>query len=84
MPRKQRTQSTLEGAATTASRRRWESRLTCRALEEMDVPYHVVVEPQEYENYASVLPLQHNFFSLRLHPLEARSVGNILEWFSLV
>lgn len=37
------------------SKGRWESRLTSKALEEMHVPYHIVVEPQEYENYASVI-----------------------------
>jgi len=37
------------------SKGRWESRLTSKALEEMKVPYHIVVEPQEYDNYASVI-----------------------------
>jgi len=37
------------------SKGRWESRLTVKALERMGVPYHVVVEPQEYDNYASVI-----------------------------
>lgn len=37
------------------SKGRWESRLTSKALEEMGVPYHVVVEPQEYDQYASVI-----------------------------
>jgi uracil-DNA glycosylase len=34
------------------SKGRWESRLTSRALERMQVPYHIVIEPQEYERYA--------------------------------
>lgn len=34
------------------SKGRWQSRLTSKALERMNVPYHIVVEPQEYENYA--------------------------------
>jgi hypothetical protein len=37
------------------SKGRWESRLTSKALEKMQVPYHIVVEPQEYDNYASVI-----------------------------
>jgi len=37
------------------SKGRWESRLTSRALENMEVPYHIVVEPQEYDNYAAVI-----------------------------
>lgn len=37
------------------SKGRWESRLTSKALERMKVPYHIVIEPQEYDNYASVI-----------------------------
>lgn len=37
------------------SKGRWESRLTSKALEEIGVPYHIVVEPQEYKDYASVI-----------------------------
>ncbi len=37
------------------SKGRWESRQTSRALEEMKVPYHIVIEPQEFNNYASVI-----------------------------
>lgn len=37
------------------SKGRWESRLTSKALEKMEVPYYIVVEPQEYEQYASVI-----------------------------
>jgi len=37
------------------SKGRWESRLTSKALEKIDVPYSIVVEPQEYENYAAVI-----------------------------
>src|SRR5574343_611146 len=37
------------------SKGRWESRLTSKALEKMKVPYHIVVEPQEYSKYASVI-----------------------------
>lgn len=37
------------------SKGRWESRLTSKALEKIGVPYHIVIEPQEYEEYASVI-----------------------------
>ena len=37
------------------SKSRWESRLTSKSLERMKVPYHIVIEPQEYDNYASVI-----------------------------
>ena len=37
------------------SKGRWESRLTSKALEWMGVPYHIVVEPQEYNQYAAVI-----------------------------
>jgi len=37
------------------SKGRWESRLTSKALEKMNVPYYVVIEPQEYKEYSSVI-----------------------------
>ena len=37
------------------SKGRWESRMTAEALEEMGVPYSIVVEPQEYDLYSSVI-----------------------------
>lgn len=37
------------------SKGRWERRLTSKTLEKMSVPYHIVVEPQEYSNYAAVI-----------------------------
>ena len=37
------------------SKGRWESRKTSRALEKMNVPYHIVIESQEYDQYASVI-----------------------------
>jgi len=37
------------------SKGRWESRLTSKALERMKVPYHIIVEEQEYDNYAKVI-----------------------------
>jgi len=37
------------------SKGRWKSRLTSKALEKMGVPYRIVVEPQEFEQYASFI-----------------------------
>lgn len=37
------------------SKGRWESRLTASALDRMVVPYRIVIEPQEYEQYARVI-----------------------------
>lgn len=48
------------------SKGRWESRLTVKALERMRVRYRIVVEPQEVENYAAVLPREN------ILPLPAR------------
>src|SRR3990167_5280916 len=35
------------------SKSRWHSRLTVKAFEKINIPYHIVIEPQEYEQYAS-------------------------------
>lgn len=37
------------------SKGRWESRLTVRSLDLINVPYRVVIEPQEYDKYAAVI-----------------------------
>lgn len=37
------------------SKGRWESRLTSKALEKIGVPYSIVIEPQEFTAYASVI-----------------------------
>jgi hypothetical protein len=37
------------------SKGRWETRLTSKALEEIKVPYRIVIEPQEREQYAAVI-----------------------------
>lgn len=37
------------------SKGRWESRLTSKALEKCKVPYHIVIEPQEYDQYAAAI-----------------------------
>jgi len=40
------------------SKGRWDSRLTAKALDRMSVPYRIVIEPQEYDNYAAVIDKQ--------------------------
>lgn len=37
------------------SKGRWKKRLTSRACEEAGIPYKIVVEPDEYDNYAEVI-----------------------------
>lgn len=37
------------------SKGRWTLRHTSKALERMHIPYHIVIEPQEYEQYAAVI-----------------------------
>ena len=37
------------------SKGRWESRLTIKALIKIGVPFKVVIEPQEFDNYAAVI-----------------------------
>jgi len=37
------------------SKGRADTRLTSKALEKMRVPYHIVIEPQEYDQYAAVI-----------------------------
>ena len=37
------------------SKGRWDSRLTSKALEYMNVPYLIIVEPDEYDKYAKVI-----------------------------
>jgi hypothetical protein len=41
------------------SKGRWESRLTVKALIARNTPYHIVIEPQEYKMYASVIDKSH-------------------------
>lgn len=40
------------------SKSRWQSRLTSRTLDRMRVPYRLVIEPQEYKEYAAVIDPQ--------------------------
>lgn len=37
------------------SKGRWNSRLTSKSLELMGIPYKIVIEPQEFEQYANVI-----------------------------
>jgi hypothetical protein len=37
------------------SKGRWKSRLTSKALEKRKIPYHIVIEPQEFADYAAVI-----------------------------
>lgn len=37
------------------SKGRWETRYTSRALDVLNIPYHIVIESQEYDNYAAVI-----------------------------
>jgi len=37
------------------SKGRWKSRLTSKVLDRMNVPYHIVIEPQEFDNYAEFI-----------------------------
>lgn len=37
------------------SKGRWSSRLTSKALDKMNVPYKIVIEPQEYNNYSEFI-----------------------------
>lgn len=37
------------------SKGRWESRLTVRALDRMGVPYRVIIEQSQFDNYAAVI-----------------------------
>ena len=37
------------------SKGRWKNAITARSLDRMAVPYRIVVEPQEYPNYAAVI-----------------------------
>lgn len=59
------------------SKGRWESRLTVKALQRCKVPFHVVIEPQEYNQYAAVIPRKNiltlPFSNLGLGSIPARN-----------
>jgi hypothetical protein len=40
------------------SKGRWRQRMTVRALDKMGVPYRLVVEPQEFDDYAAHIPTE--------------------------
>jgi hypothetical protein len=59
------------------SKGRADSRLTVKALEKLGVPYHIVIEPQEYPEYSKVINpkniLQLPFSNLGLGGIPARN-----------
>lgn len=59
------------------SKGRHDSRLTHKALMRMSVPHHVVIEPQEWDDYAAVIPermlLRLPFSNLGLGSIPARN-----------
>jgi len=61
------------------SKGRWESRLTSKALEKKNIPYRIVVEPNEYNLYANVidknkiLVLPENFSELKQGSIPVRN-----------
>lgn len=55
------------------SKGRWESRLTSKSLEYMNVPYYIVVEPQEYVEYAKVI----NSKKILVLPFKNLGLGSI-------
>jgi hypothetical protein len=55
------------------SKGRWRSRLTAKVLERLKVPYHIVIEPQEYDNYADVI----NSSKILLLPFSNLGQGSI-------
>ena len=55
------------------SKGRWESRLTSKALERANIPYRIVVEPTEYDHYASVIDTN-KILDLPFHDLGQGSI----------
>ncbi len=55
------------------SKGRAESRLTAKALDKINVPYHIVVEPQELDAYASVIA-EHKILTLPFSNLGSGSI----------
>ena len=55
------------------SKGRWQSRVTVRTLQRMNVPFEIVVEPQEYDLYAEVIPKEH----IRVLPFSNLGQGSI-------
>jgi hypothetical protein len=38
------------------SKGRYKNPLTCKSLEKLNIPYKIVIEPQEYDEYVKVIP----------------------------
>lgn len=59
------------------SKGRWDSRLTAKSLDAIGVTYRIVVEPEEYEQYAAVIPAERiltlPFSNLRQGSIPARN-----------
>ena len=59
------------------SKGRWETRHTVKALEQLGIDYHIVIEPQEYDKYAEVIQekkiLRLPFSNLGLGSIPARN-----------
>ena len=55
------------------SKGRWSSLLTVRALENIHVPYHIVIEPQEYDEYSKVVD-KNKIYKLPFSNLEKGSI----------
>lgn len=59
------------------SKGRWESRLTVKSLEKRGIPFKIVIEPQEYDNYAAVIDFNRilvlPFSNLRQGSIPARN-----------
>jgi hypothetical protein len=51
------------------SKSRWDRPLTALALQQMNVPFHIVIEPQEYKHYIKVFPMEN------IHVLPFSNIG---------
>lgn len=58
------------------SKGRWESRLTSKTLEKLQVPYKIVIEEQEYDNYASVIDPE----KILVLPFKNQGLYNARNW----
>ena len=58
------------------SKGRWKSRLTSKALEKLGVPYKIVIEEQEYNNYASVIDAE----KILTLPFKNKGLYNARNW----
>jgi hypothetical protein len=58
------------------SKGRWEMRKTSRVLERMQVPYHIVIEPQEQRDYEESLKYA-KYATIRILPFSNLGLGGI-------